>query len=192
MITHISIGWVCIHKMGENKIIVDHLKLEYSGVLDVAGLINAIDRWMIEHTMEKKTSKLVEQETPRGKFIEWEIAPWTKATDYVRLWMKIRTLMYDLKKVNVMKDGKKVKLKKGRILIVFDGYLEFDYESRWQHRPMYQFIRTMFDKFIYKVYTERFERQITYMTHDVYHYVERYLNMYKHYRPVSKMPHFYH
>lgn len=191
MHTPTDIGWESTLKMGENKIIVDHEKLEYTGLLDVGGLMNCIDNWMIEHTMEKKTDKLVEQDTPQGKFIEWQISPWTKMSDYIRFWMKIRTLMYNVKKVDVMKGKKKLKLSHGRIIMVFDGFIEFDYENRWVTKPLHLFFATLYNKFIYKSYTERFEQRLTHLTHQVYHHVEQYLNMYRHYKPVSKIPHFY-
>ena len=72
----------------------------------------------------------------------------------------------------------------------FDAYLLHDYEHRWDMTPMLVFLRTMFDKFIYKIYTERFEQRVTHDIHHLYNVVETYLNMYKHYRPVSEVPHF--
>jgi hypothetical protein len=178
--------------MGETKIIVDHEKLEYTGLLDVKGLFNCIDNWLIEHTQEKKTDKLIEQDEPNGKFIEWLTSSWTKMTDYMRFIIKIRVLMYDVNKVDVMKGKKKLKLSHARILMVFDCFLEFDYENRWTEKPLHVFFATLYNKFIYKSYTERFEQRITHLTHRLYHHVEQYLNMYRHYRPISKIPHFYH
>lgn len=178
--------------MGETKIIVDHEKLEYTGLLDVRGLFDCIDNWLIEHTQEKQTNKLIEQDEPTGKFIEWLTTTWTKMTDYVRYIIKIRILMYDVKKVNVSKDNKKLKLSHARVLIIFDSFLEFDYENRWTQTPFLVFFATLYNKFIYKTYTERFERRLMYLTHKIYHHVEAYLNMYRKYRPISKIPHFYH
>jgi len=76
--------------MSENRIVVDHLKLEYKGLLDARNLFKLIDSWLNERQMEKRNMKDVELITPEGKFIEWEIAPWTKCTDYMRLYMKFR------------------------------------------------------------------------------------------------------
>ena len=68
--------------MGENRLVVDHLKLSYTGIFSPKDLIDAIGNWAYEHTMEKQTKKLVEQDTPKGKFIEWEVNFWTKVTEH--------------------------------------------------------------------------------------------------------------
>ena len=176
--------------MSDVRIIVDHMKLEYIGLFDLNGLFKMIEAWLKERGMEKRTDQNQELTTPTGKFIEWTIAPWKKISDYNRIFFKIRMLVYDFKKVEAVKDDKKVKLGHGRVLMYFDAYLEHDYEHRWDFVPMLVFFRTMFDKFIYKTYTERFEQQLTYDIHYLYNLVETYFNMYKQYRPVSEVPHF--
>ena len=73
-----------------------------------------------------------------------------------------------------------------------DGYIEYDYEHRWELTPMLQFFRMIYNKFLYKYYTERFEQRITHDMHKLYDDLEKFFNMYRHYRPVSKVPTFAH
>ena len=40
---------------------------------------------------------------------------------------------------------------------------------------------------IFKVYTERFEQRLSYDVHHLYDTIERFFNMYKHYKVVSKV-----
>tara|TARA_B100001971_G_C18212506_1_gene551665 strand:+ start:464 stop:1003 length:540 start_codon:yes stop_codon:yes gene_type:complete len=176
--------------MSDVRIIVDHIKLDYQGLFKLNDFFKTIDAWLFERGLEKRTNKNFEQNTPKGKFIEWEIASWKKITPYVRYIYKLRVLIYGLKKVEVAKDKENLQLDNGHILIYFDGYIEFDYEHRWDETPILVFLRTLYDKFIYKVYTERFENRLTYDLHQLYDVIERFLNMYRHYRPVSRVPHF--
>ena len=176
--------------MSDLKIIVDHMKLEYSGLMDVKELFKLINRWLHERHFQKKEDKCHEQNLPEGKFIEYEISQWKKITDYVKYIYKIRALFYDLKKVEIKKGNKKVQIDQGRVLIYFDGYIENDYEHRWDDVPIFVFLRTIYDKFIYKVYTERFEQRLTHDVHNLYNEIEKFLNTSRHYKVVSKSPHF--
>ncbi|MFH1641441.1 MAG: hypothetical protein ABIC04_00920 [Nanoarchaeota archaeon] len=178
--------------MASVRIVVDHIKLEYSGIFDTKALFKLIGSWFMERSIQKKESKNFEQNLPDGKYIEYEIAYWKKTTDYVRSIYKIRALFYGLKKVQVVKDKKKVQMDQGKVILYFDGYIEHDYENRWEMKPMLQFFRVMFDIFVYKYYTERFEQRITYDIHALYDTLEQFFNMYRHYRVVSKVPHFMH
>lgn len=178
--------------MAEVRIIVDHLKLDYSGPVDMKELFKLINAWLRERGFQKWERKNFEQNLPDGKYIEYEIAHWKKISEYVRFIYQIRLLASKLKRIDVIKDKKKLRLMQGRILIYIDGYIEHDYEHRWEELPIFHFIRMLFDKFIYKAYTERFEQRITYDLHDLYNTIETFLNTYRYYAPVTKIPHFAH
>jgi len=175
--------------MSDVRIVVDHLKLEYTGLVDLNAFFRLIDAWLFERGMEKRTDKEFEQQAPKGKFMEWQISSWKKVTDYNRIIFKVRALIYDINKVDTAKDNKKAQLSHCRMLIYFDGYLEHDYEHRWDERPLLVFFRTLYDKFIYRAYTERFEHRLTYDMHHLYDHIESFLNTYRHYRPVSHVSH---
>ncbi|HLC96739.1 MAG TPA: hypothetical protein VJH97_05460 [Candidatus Nanoarchaeia archaeon] len=178
--------------MGDVRIIVDHLKLEYSGVFNTKDMFKLIGTWFNDRFIQKRESKNFEQNLADGKYIEYEIQYWKKITDYHRFIYKLRLLMFGLKKVEIVENDKKISVDQGRALFYLDGYIEFDYEHRWEVAPMLQFFRVLYDKFLYKFYTERFEQRLTYDMHQLYDTLERFFNMYRHYRPVTKVPHFAH
>ena len=177
--------------MGEVNQVVDHLKLEYKGVFSVRDLFRMFTRWYKEKPYEKGGDYVSEQHTSRGKYLEYNYYPWMKQTDMVRKFMKIRMLVYDLKKVDIMVDGKKKKRDHARIILYIDGFLEYDYEMRWQHTPLLQFFRTLYIKFFYKRYTKFFEKIMIDDSHELYELFERFFNMYKSYKPIKETPHFY-
>ena len=102
-------------------------------------------------------------------------------------WPKVRVLIYDYNKVDAVIDNKKVKVGNGRVIIYLDGYLELDYANRWESVPFFQFLRTIYNNFFYKVYTERFEQRLSYDMHHLYQTIERFFNIYRHYNVVSKI-----
>lgn len=172
--------------MGHVKIIVDHDKIEYSGPFDVNGLLNMIENFIFYMGYDKRQDKDFEQNTPHGKFIEWQISPWKWITDYTRYMIKVRVLGYDLARVDVANNGKKTKADNGRVIIVIDGFVEYDLQSRWEQKPLFHFIRTLHDNFIFKAYTERFEQMLVNDISHLHTEIEKFLNLNRHYSVISK------
>jgi len=172
--------------MPELRIVVDHEKLEYEGMFDAVKLFEIIEAWMLERHYERKEDKNHEQDTPDGKFIEWQATPWKKVTDYMRYSIKMRILISNLKKVETFVDKKRKHLHHGKVNIVIDAFMDTDYDVRWENKPFLIFLRTMYDKFFYKVYTERFENRLTYDARYLYHLLEKYFNMAAHFKQVSR------
>ncbi len=165
--------------MAERRIIVDNLKLSYAGYFKATELYQLIDNFLREKGYDKREIRNQEHVTRDGKYVELEIEPWKKITDYANTKIRIELKMFNLTDAIVKSGGRKEKLNKGRVHIRFDAYLETDYEHRWESRPVYLFIRTIFDKFIYASYTRQFEGELAENTQELYEVVKGFLNLYK-------------
>jgi len=165
--------------MPEREVVVDKLRLTYEGLFSVAELYNMIDEWFRWKGYDKRENKNIEIVKPEGKYIEIELEPWKKVTDYAKNVIKIKIQMFDIKEVEVEKDKTKLKLNQGRVHFVFDGYLETDYESRWEGKPIFYFIRTIFDKYFYRPFTAGFERGVKEDVMHLHSQVKAFLNLYK-------------
>ncbi len=173
--------------MSELRLVVDHLRLNYSGPFDSNSLFKHITAFFNERGFDLRIDKEFEQNTATGKQIEWHITPWKRITDYIRYWPSVRVLVSDYNKVDAIVDKKKVKVGSGKAVVYIDGYLELDEHNRWEAIPFFQFLRSLYNTFFYKVYTERFEQQLSFDMHHLYNTVERFFNMYKHYNVISKV-----
>jgi hypothetical protein len=138
-----------------------------------------IDEWFRWKGYDKRENKNIEIVKPEGKFIEIELEPWKKVTDYAKNVLKIRIQMFDVKEVEVEKDKTKLKLNQGRVQFVFDAFLETDYEARWEGKPIFYFIRTVFDKYFYKPFTAGFERGVKEDLVHLQSQIKSFLNLYK-------------
>ena len=176
--------------MAELNIFVDHLKLDYKGLFDLKSLFKFIESWLSERGFERRTYKDFEHVIDGERHLEWEIASWKKVSDYTMHIIKIRALFLGLKKTEVMQEKEKLKLNEGRVLIYFDGYIEHDYEHRWDEKPMLLFFRMLYDKYINKVYTERFEKLLVREVSELFHETQKFLNIYTHFKPLKKVPYF--
>lgn len=172
--------------MGHVKIVVDHEKIDYSGPFDGGDMFRMIDQFLMERGFDKKQDKDFEQNTERGKFIEWQISPWKKITEYIRYIIKIRVLGYDILKSDIIKNDKKTKVDNGRLIVVIDGFVEYDYDSKWEDRPLLHFLRTIYDYFVFKAYTERFEQRLTHDIHHLIDQIEKFFNISRHYSVISR------
>ena len=172
--------------MGHLKIVVDHEKIDYSGPFDAGDLLRAIENFLWERGFDKKQDTDFEQNTSKGKCIEWQISPWKKMTDYIRYIVKVRVLGYDLVKADAVSNSRKTKVDNGRVIIVIDGFMEYDYDSKWEDVPIFHFLRTIYDYFVFKVYTERFEQRLVHDINHLHDCIERFFNIYRHYTVISR------
>ncbi|MBW3015626.1 hypothetical protein KY330_04350 [Candidatus Woesearchaeota archaeon] len=165
--------------MSEKKLVVDQLTFSYSGLFDIHELYSLIDSFLKEKGYDKYEKKNISQVTPSGKHMELELRPWKMISDYVKLWMKITVFMTNVKDVEIEKEGVKVKLNQGNIQIVFDGYIETDYENRWANNMIFVFFRTLVDKYVIKSYLRSFEGEVTEDIHQLFTEVKSFLNLYR-------------
>ena len=92
----------------------------------------------------------------------------------------MRIVMSDIKEVEVEKEKKtKIKLNQGKVQIIFDGFLETDYENRWESKAMIQFLRSVWDMWISKLNTDKYEAYVAEETMHFYQTIRSYLNLTK-------------
>ena len=165
--------------MSEKRLIIDQLRLNYSGIFHLNDLYRMIDGWLYEKGYDKFEKKNEEQVLETGRKIEIELRPWKKTTDYAKNEIRLRIFVNDMTDIEVDRDGKKVKMNKGDIQMIFDAFLETDYEHRWENKPMYYFIRSLVDKYIFKFYTEKFVGNLVGDVRDLHHRIKSFLNIYR-------------
>ncbi len=166
--------------MSEVKLVIDGKTLEYEGLFDAQEMYKLIDHFFWQRGFDKREIHNLEKVRESGKYVELELQPYKKISDYAKIIVRMFIRMFDVKEVEVELDGQKVRLNQGRILIIFDGFLETDYENRWENKPIYIFIRTVFDKFIYKSYTDKFEGMLEDEVGQLVTQLKSFLNLYRH------------
>jgi len=173
--------------MSEKYTVVDKLRITYEGLFNVTELYKLIDGWLRTKSYDKAELKNVEKVRPEGKFIEIELFPWKKLTDYAISQIRIRIIMTDVKEVEVEREGAKVKMNQGNVHIVFDGYLETDYENRWESKPIFYFLRGIVDKYIYRSYLEGYKDVVRQDVNHLVTQIKSFLNLYRYTEtPVTK------
>ena len=165
--------------MAERRLVIDHMTLTYEGLFDLHELYTLINQWLKDKGFDLREQRNQEQVRQSGKFIEVEMLPWKKITDYARHVIRLNIRVLSMKDAVVEEDGKRVKLNKGMIKLVMDGYLDTDYEDRWESKPFYFFIRTLFDKFVYSTYSTQYEELLVENCLQLHSTIKAFLNLYQ-------------
>ena len=157
--------------MAEKKICVSELRIQYNGPIDVVDFFRAVEDWIMKKHMHKEIKKKSEQVTPSSRRVEWFIEIWEDLADYAKEVVRLQALFKDVKDADINKDGKVQHTQVADMLIIIDGILETDLEAQWFQKPTFFFMRAIYDKYINKFYTHRFEGRLTADTYQFYNYL---------------------
>lgn len=165
--------------MVERKLLIDEESMDYEGLFDLKEFYSIIDDYLKLKGYDKFEPLNEEQVFPTGKDIHIIIRPMKWYTDYARNVLKIELQMKQIKDVETEIDKLKVKMNQGKIKILFSCYLETDWEGRWEQKPLYHFIRTLFDKFVYRQHTQDFEQEVLSDMRELREKMGAYLNLHR-------------
>ncbi|MBN2421431.1 hypothetical protein JXB27_04095 [Candidatus Woesearchaeota archaeon] len=166
--------------MPERKLLVSDLTLEYEGLFDCADLFRLIDDWFKQNGYDKNEIKHIEKVREKGKFIDYEIAPFKKVSDYAQYDIDVRVLVNNMTNADVTKNKQKLQLNKGKVTIIFNALLVTDVSERWESKPFFFFLRVLFDKFIHKRYIEQYDKGLMTDVQNLHTELKGYLNLSRH------------
>ncbi len=161
------------------KNIVEGESLSYMGLFKVKEVYDLIEKWCYEMGYDHQELKNYQEHYDEGKQIIIEARPNKRITDYAKIEIRIFMIFSEIKDVEVERGETKEVYNKGKVDIIFDLFLVTDWENTWQNKGFYYFLRTIFDKFIYKSYTQKFEKNALRDYEDIKDKIKDYLNMYK-------------
>lgn len=165
--------------MTEKRLVVDGLEIDYKGLFDLNGLLKEIDKVSAERGYAKNEKRRIEKVLPEGKEFSMELRPTKKKAEYFALMLKIRMNITNMKDVEVLRDNVPTRLNEGEIHIIFDAWTTTSYEWRWEQKPLFYFLRNMFDRFVYKFHTDRYLDELSDDCHFVHNNVKAYLNLHQ-------------
>ena len=165
--------------MAERDTLVNKQRINYTGLFDAKGLFKLIDSYFEKLNYDKVELKNIEVVKPTGKFVDVEIEPYKAESDYSKSIISVRMIMSDLKQVEIEKEGMKIKVNQGKLELVFDAQVETDYENRWESKPVYFFIRTLFNKYFLKPYTKTSHSNCASDLEGLVNKIKAFLNVYR-------------
>jgi hypothetical protein len=163
--------------MVESKLIIDKLTILYDGLFEVKEFYKVVDRWFKDNSYDRKEKLSSELVREGSKEIELVLQPWKNISDYAKFRFDIRIIMKGVKEVEIEKDGIKLKMQKAKVEVYIDAFLDTDIEHRWETKPLFFFLRTLVDKYVYKFYSDRYETLIKADVANLHSTMKSYLNL---------------
>ncbi len=106
--------------------------LRFNGVFDYDELCRMILRWLHDRHYEvTEGTHKHKMSCPHGFEIERKIAGYVKVNEFIKYEVTFALHLWDAHKVDVVKDGKKIKSWKARIEITSSMAVIVDYQNRW-------------------------------------------------------------
>jgi hypothetical protein len=165
--------------MAETYFLVKPTTIKYTGVMNIEELYNMIDEWFSRKGFDKHELKCEELVESGGRYIELLLEPWHKFTDYLKEVIRVHIRIYRVKDVKVKIDGHTIKMQEGEIHFFSEGFFQTDYQDRWEERPLYFFFRTLIDKYIYRIYNQKYEKELKSRCSELRADVKAFLNLYR-------------
>ncbi len=162
---------------GERRTIVDAESISYRGLFDPKELYKLVEKLLKDKGYDKRYLANDEFVTETQRTVYTRLKPWKKLSDNEKSELVIDIAFTNLKEEEHEIDGVKIKLYNGAAMIKFWGFLTTDYEGRWDQRPVYFFMRTFVDKFLYKDEVARMEAIVAAHIRELENDLTAFLNM---------------
>jgi len=142
--------------MPQKKLIYKE-KLTQVGYWHYEETYNMLFNWLKDHGYALSENSYKEKLSSGGKeiMIGWEAKK--PITDYFLYKIELDWHILGMKDAEVEIDGKKTKTNKGELEIVFKGTIVKDYEKRWEDRPVYKFLRGVYEQYVIRTTIDEYE-----------------------------------
>ena len=166
--------------MSEKKQVLYDLRTSYSGPFVVEDFYAEVDKWIKEKGYEKEPKKKMEHVTKNGKKMEWVIEAHRHLDDLHYSVIVLRALLDNVKEVAIKKGRKNKVVNNGDALVNIDGWIQSHiHGSFYQVKPIYYFIRTLVDKFIYNFWSDKYDGMVASDCHDLFKRIRAFFNLQK-------------
>ncbi|AJF61855.1 TPA: hypothetical protein HA239_02120 [Candidatus Woesearchaeota archaeon] len=132
----------------EIQTVAQGMSTSYTGIFSFPELVVMIDSFFKKKGYTKHVINHKEEVSKAGRQVSLRLRPFKPVKSNkleVQLWLDIRDMTDVKKKI----DGIEVTLNKGRVSAVVDAFVLQDIRGKWDARPEYVFIKTIFDKMLF-------------------------------------------
>ena len=166
--------------MVEKKQVPYDLTTAYSGPFLVEDFYAELDRWISENGFEKEPKRKSEHVLKDGKKIELAVEAYRKLDDLHYGVIVLRAQLNDIKDTTIKRDGKKVRINHGEAFISVDAFIQsYVHSGLIQAKPVYTFIRTLIDKYVYSIWTDKHDGTVNSAGNDLFRRIKSFFDMQK-------------
>ncbi len=124
-------------------------KIKYDGLMDFKEFYKFCYQWLTdESSLDVVEKKYAEKITGDAKNIKVEWEGLRKVTDYFQFKVDVGFEVINLTSVEIVQDGKKLKMNKGSVEVSIKGTLVKDYDGKFEHTSSQKFMRGIYEKWV--------------------------------------------
>ncbi len=147
---------------------VDTLKVKYAGFFNFGEVISFIKKWL----QEEYYVVLEQKHKYKPKKQEVEFMGFRKLNEYVKYTIEVIVVADEVKEVEVVKEGKKLNMQEGKLLLTLNGTMDLDWQKRFKGQKFLTFIQDFYHKYIIKqkiedVWMDPFEKKVMQLRDEV-------------------------
>jgi len=117
--------------------------------------------WFNDESYGLKEKEYTERISNLGKeiILKWEASK--EVTDYFKNVIEVNWHILGMKDAEIERDGKKENTNKGEVKITLKASIVRDYEENWEKKPMWKFMRGIYEKYIIRTTIDQYEKRLT-------------------------------
>jgi len=122
--------------------------ITHRGFFNYSALLQAARRWFVEEDFETLDMPLYMQKfpTPTGTEHEFKMKGTKNVTEYVQFKVEFFMRVYNMRDIEIIQDGKKIKLQEGQVWINVIPELVLDWQKRFEGAgPFRNFLKSLDD-----------------------------------------------
>jgi hypothetical protein len=136
-------------------------KVKYNGIVDFPEFYKFCYNWLVEEVgLNVAEEKYAEKITGDSKNIDINWTGVKKITDYFKEEIKVSFQIIGLTKIEIVRDGKKIKTNNGSVEIKEKGTLIRDYQGKFETTPSKKFMRGIYEKWVIPSRLNEFEGKV--------------------------------
>jgi hypothetical protein len=148
------------------------LLLRQHGAIDLRGLHKSLYNWATENNYFFNEKGFTEKVKSHGNEFEisWEFE--RRVTEFIKFKIIVGIWAHGMNPIKI--EDKEVS--QGDIEVVFDTYMEMDWQNRWESSPLHKFFRSIYIYYLKKDYFLNYAGKIWSETYELHAMVKTHLN----------------
>lgn len=130
--------------------------IRHRGFFDYSKLLHAIRGWFVQDDFDSLNIPMHKQKSisPMGVDHDFKIRGDKKVTEYVKFHIEVFVRLFNIRDVEIIQDGKKIKLQDAQLIIEIIPSIEFDWQGRFKgagaFKPFIEFLDKLYRGYIIK------------------------------------------
>ncbi|MFH1590786.1 MAG: hypothetical protein ABIC95_02560 [archaeon] len=127
----------------------ESLQVTYKGVFDLDTIYKELVEFYTSRSFEFHEYNYKAKDPTVGE-LEWYWQGWRNDTEFLRVWLNVYFHFEDMESVEVIKDGQKRKMVRGRVRARFRPFFELDYDRKFETSKFMEAVRHFYVQYIYR------------------------------------------